>query len=189
MKAERNSTGGGHRRPWYAPAREAVNGGIAGLDVLGGVVVLAMMVVVNLDVFGRWLFNFPLHGTLELSEMGIVAIVYLQIAYAVRARRLTRSDSLLVLLRKKMKYRTERTLRFLFNICGAIVFAVICFGQYPRLIASWSGGYFKGNEGVFTAPLWPLDAIILIGSALACLQFIFLATRNLRSVPQEHPGE
>lgn len=154
---------------------------VVGMDTLGAVIVLAMMVIVNLDVFGRWLADTPLDGTLELTEMGIVAVVYLQLAHAVAAGRLTRSDTLLTLLERRAR-RLNLALRAAFDLAGGLVLAIIVYGQTPRLIDAWNAGYYKGNIGIFTAPTWPLEAILLIGATLASIQFFVLALRHIRAI-------
>ncbi|MFC6672905.1 TRAP transporter small permease subunit [Marinobacterium aestuariivivens] len=154
---------------------------VVGMDTLGAVIVLAMMVIVNLDVFGRWLADTPLDGTLELTEMGIVAVVYLQLAHAIAAGRLTRSDTLLGLLERRAR-RLNLALRAAFDLAGGLVLAIIVYGQAPRLIDAWNAGYYKGNIGIFTAPTWPLEAILLIGATLASIQFFVLALRHLKAI-------
>lgn len=150
------------------------------MNTVGAIVVLGMVVIVNIDVFGRWLFNSPLAGTLELTEMGVVAVVYLTIGHAVAGRRLTRSDAALGLLQRLNARRTELILRTVFNGAGALVFAIIAWGQVSRLADAWSYGYFKGNVGIFTAPTWPLEAIMLTGAVAAALHFAALCLRRGR---------
>lgn len=152
------------------------------MNTVGALLVLGMVVIVNIDVFGRWLFNSPLAGTLELTEMGVVAVVYLTIGHAVAGRRLTRSEAALGLLERRGARRTDLTLRMVFNAAGAIVFAIIAWGQVPRLMDAWSYGYFKGNVGIFTAPTWPLEAIMLTGAVAAALHFTILCLRRARAL-------
>jgi len=148
------------------------------LDAIGALIVLGMMVIVNIDVFGRWLWDSPLSGTLELTEMGVVAIVYLQLASTIRIKRLTRSDGFLNFLSKSHAWAANFILRMAFNLIGALILGIIAYAQYPRLIGAWTQGYYKGNVGIFTAPTWPLEGIMLIGITAASIQFIVLAYRN-----------
>lgn len=148
------------------------------LDTFGALLVLGMMVIVNIDVFGRWLLDSPLAGTLELTEMGIVAVVFLSLAHTVRVKRLTRSDTFLDFLAKRGRIKANQLLRLSFNLIAASVLAVIAYGQFPRVIDAWDRGYYTGNVGIFTAPTWPLELIILIGALLAAVQFLILAYRN-----------
>lgn len=152
------------------------------MNTAGALVVLAMVIIVNIDVAGRWLVNTPLDGTLELTEMGVVAVVYLTLAHAVAGKRLTRSDTLLGFLERRGIARTATSLRLAFNLAGLIVFALIAWGQFPRLVDAWERGYYKGNVGIFTAPTWPLEAIILLGTIAAGTQFLVLAIRRLRNL-------
>ncbi|WP_076446809.1 TRAP transporter small permease subunit [Roseivivax lentus] len=152
------------------------------MNTAGALIVLGMVVIVNIDVFGRWLANTPLAGTLEMTEMGVVAVVYLTIAHAVGGKRLTRSDALLGALANRGKTRIVNALRLIFNCAGVVVFALIAWGQIPRVIDAWERGYFKGNVGIFTAPTWPLETIMLLGAVAAGLQFLVLAWRRLQDL-------
>jgi len=155
---------------------------VMGMDVLGALIVLGMMIIVNIDVFGRWLFNSPLAGTFELTEMGIVAVVYLQLAHTIKVKRLTRSDAFLNLLANKVNLNISYVLRLIFNLTGASVMAIIAYGELPRLIDAWNRDYYKGNVGIFTAPTWPLETIILVGVVAASLQFLILAYLNFLKI-------
>ena len=59
------------------------------------------MVIINVDVLSRYLFNAPIQGVAEIVELSIVGIVFLQISDAVRAGRLTRSDGLYMQILKR----------------------------------------------------------------------------------------
>ena len=60
---------------------------VAGLNSIGTVIIFAMMIIINVDVFSRFLFNAPFDGVTELVELSIVAIVFLQLGDAVRCGR------------------------------------------------------------------------------------------------------
>lgn len=175
-----NSEGVG--TPSHGPSTPGLTPLVLGMDAVGALIVLGMMILVNVDVFGRWLADAPLAGTLELTEMGIVAVVYLQLAHTIRVKRLTRSDTFLNFLVRRFGDRADQALRMVFNLAGAVILAIIAYGQFPRLIDAWSRNYYKGNVGIFTAPTWPLEAIMLLGAAAASLQFLVLTWRNLRAL-------
>ncbi|WP_162630840.1 MULTISPECIES: TRAP transporter small permease subunit [Meridianimarinicoccus] len=188
MTGERDrGRGGGTPRPAAPEPPEAAGPPVltpvtTAMNTAGALLVLGMVVIVNIDVFGRWLFNSPLAGTLELTEMGVVAVVYLTIGHAVVGRRLTRSEAALGLLERRGARRTDLTLRMVFNAAGTVVFAIIAWGQVPRLVDAWNNGYFKGNVGIFTAPTWPLEAIMLTGAIAAALHFAVLCLRRARAL-------
>ena len=64
------------------------------------------------------------------------------------------------------------------NLLGAALMVLIFHGSYPLLIDSIEFCHYKGNEGVFTAPNWPIKLIVLIGCAVTGLQFLVLAGRS-----------
>ena len=74
---------------------------VAGLNSVGGVLIFALVVMINLDILFRFLFNSPIDGVTELVELSIVAIVFLQLSDAVRNGRLTRSDGLYNKIKEK----------------------------------------------------------------------------------------
>ena len=182
MTDTRNSTTGGAPAPSEEPPTRGLTPFVIGMDAVGALIVLGMMMIVNFDVFGRWLFDAPLAGTYELTEMGIVAVVYLQLAHTIRVKRLTRSDTFLNFIARVKGRMADQALRMVFNIAGAVMLGVIAYGQFPRLIDAWSRGYYKGNVGIFTAPTWPLEGIVLLGATAAAIQFLVLASRNAKSL-------
>lgn len=172
----------GAKPPLVEPPTPGLTPLVVGMDAAGAIIVLGMMVMVNIDVFGRWLWNAPLAGTLELTEMGIVAVVFLQLAHTIWVKRLTRSDTFLNYLSEKRATVSSHLLRMSFNLIGALILGIIAYGQYPRLIDAWIRGYYKGNIGIFTAPTWPLEAIIFLGAIAASAQFLILANRNFKAL-------
>src|SRR3546814_15044152 len=56
------------------------------LSVLSGFATLLIILIVVADVTGRFLFNAPLHGGVELSELLMVALVFFGLAAAQQQR-------------------------------------------------------------------------------------------------------
>lgn len=182
MTTSENTRTGGAPAPSEEPPTPGFTPFVVGMDALGALIVLGMMIIVNIDVFGRWLFDSPLAGTFELTEMGIVAVVYLQLAHTIRVKRLTRSDTFLNFLARVRGQAADQSLRLVFNLAGTLMLGIIAFGQFPRFVDAWTKGYYKGNVGIFTAPTWPLEGIILVGAVAAAIQFLVLACRNAKAL-------
>ena len=151
---------------------------VAGLSSVGGVLIFALIVMINLDVFSRFLFNAPIDGVTELVELSIVAIVFLQLGDAVRNGRLTRSDGLYRKIQAKSP-RLGHILGALFDLGGIVFFATIIAGSIPRFIDAWERGYYSGNKGIFVVPVWPVRLIIVIGATTVVLVFAGLVWRHL----------
>ncbi|HEY5622683.1 MAG TPA: TRAP transporter small permease, partial [Gammaproteobacteria bacterium] len=175
----------GAAAPAEASVESAIGRGfsglVAGLNSIGTAWIFALMVLINVDVLARYLFNAPIQGVAEMVELSIVGIVFLQISDAVSAGRLTRSDGVyrqILARRPKLGY----SLGVVFDIAGALFFVSILLGAIPRLIEAYERGYFAGNEGLFTVPVWPIRLILVIGCIVCAAQFLRLAWRNLESL-------
>lgn len=140
-------------------------------NVAGTCTVLGLVVILNVDVIARSVFNAPLKGTYEIVQLAVVMIVFLQLADVVRVDRLTRSDGFLNLLHHKRPGLTS-SLRRIINAVSAIFMGLIAYIMFPEFIKMWGTNDFFGVPGVFTIPWWPVKLVIAAGSALACLIFV-----------------
>ncbi len=160
---------------------------VAGLNSVGTALIFALVVMINVDVFSRFLFNAPIDGVTELVELSIVAIVFLQLADAVRTGRLIRSEGLYSRLQQKYP-RLGHILGAFFDLAGAIFFITIIIGGIPRFIDAWQRGYFSGNKGIFVVPVWPVRLVLVIGALTVVMVFLGLAWNHLRDV-NKTPGD
>lgn len=159
------------------------NGTITGLNALGSIWVLFVMVLVNSDAFGRTVFNNPIEGVIEIIELSVVGIVFMQIADATRVGRLTRSDGLLnIALRRKPAI--GRAMGALWEGLSIVFMGIVMWGSIILLIDSIEYNEYVGADGVFTFPEWPVKAVIVIGCAATMAMFCVFALRYLRDRPQ-----
>ena len=136
---------------------------VAGLNSIGGALIFAMIVMINLDVFSRFLFNAPIDGVTELVELSIVAIVFLQLSDAVRNGRLTRSDGLFSKIREKNP-RLGHIMSMVFDFAGAVFFVTIISGSIP---------------------VWPVRLVIVIGAVTVVFVFLGLVVKNFKALRGE----
>ena len=141
------------------------------LNSIGTAWIFLIMLIINVDVFMRSLFDKPIDGVAEIVAISIVGIVFLQLGDAVRVGRLTRSDGFFNQLLEK-KPRIGGVLNIFFDICGVVFFSVILTGAVPFFVDAWVGGYFVGTEGIFTFPKWPVRLILVISCATVILVFL-----------------
>jgi TRAP-type C4-dicarboxylate transport system permease small subunit len=152
---------------------------VSGLNALGSLLIVALVVLINLEAFSRSLFNKPFDGVIELIEISIVAIVFLQLADATRRRMLTQSDGLLNIALQR-KPRIGRAMGVFINSLGVVFMALIVYGSIPLLRESWNEGHYVGVAHVFTAPTWPIKFILVLGSTMAMIQFAIFTWSYLR---------
>lgn len=162
------------------PIRNAINNTTMALNVVGTLLILAIMILVNADVIGRGAFGLPISGVPEMVSMSIVAIVFLQVAHTFRMGKLTRSDAVLGIIESRSP-RFRALVEFIF-CCGAVgIMVQLLSSSWPLFLKSWTRNTFEGTIGDFTAPIWPVKFIILIGCAALIIQLILSASDALRT--------
>jgi TRAP-type C4-dicarboxylate transport system permease small subunit len=150
---------------------------VVGMNAAGSVWILLLILLVSADALGRSFFLHPIVGTTELVTLSIVGIVFLQLADTIRGGRLTRSDSLLAALPP----RAAAALQALFHLLGAAFMALGLWGSVPLLEEAIERNHWIGNEGVFTAPVWPVKSLIVFGLAVCLIQFLRLSAEAFRN--------
>lgn len=122
------------------------------------------------DIVGRTVFSKPIYGTAEMVASSIVIVVFLQVGYAIRSRSMLKADFLVVLLPEKV----QRILLAVGYLLGAGFFLMIITGGWEASVRSIVEGEFEG-EGALRVPSWPARWTVMIGSALALLNYLVMA--------------
>ena len=148
------------------------------LNVIGTLLIVAITILNNVDVIGRTRFNAPVPGVPEMVALSIVAIVFLQMANTLREDRHITSDVLMVLIRRRWP-RFATLCYALFNLIGAVLLALIAWYTLPILKSAYDGGFYRGTQGVFTFPMWPIHLIVVVGAAATFIQFVIFFVRDL----------
>lgn len=158
-------------KPALAGLTRVANSLAIAANVAGTLTVLMLVVILNVDVIARGLFNAPLKGTYEIVQLSVVFIVFLQLADVVRVDRLTRSDGFLNVVHAR-RPRMAAGMRRIINALSAIFMGLIAYIMFPEFLKMWNTQDFFGVPGVFTVPWWPIKLVIAGGSALACIIFV-----------------
>lgn len=129
---------------------------------------LAFLVMAN--IIGRSFFDTPVYGTAEIVAASIVIVVFLQAGYAIRSRSMLKADFLVVHLPDKV----QRALLAIGYLLGAGFFLMIITGGWQESVQSFVEGEYEG-EGALRVPSWPARWTVLIGSALAMINYLVMA--------------
>ena len=169
---------------WRANIMGAFDGLISALNAIGTAWIFIIMVAINADVFSRFLFNAPISGVPLVIEMSIIAIVFLQLAAALRGGRLTRSDVLIAGLLKR-RPQLGFSLQAIYHATGAVLMAILFVYSEPFFEKVWRRDTYAGLEGDFTLPVWPLKLLILVGAVVCAIQFarhVGIDVKTLRGI-------
>lgn len=140
------------------------------MNALGTLVVLALVVILNVDVIARGAFSAPIKGTYEMVQFSVVLIVFLQLADVVRVDRLTRSDGFLNVIHTR-RPGLAANMRRIINAVSCIFMGLIAYITFPEVLHMWDTQDYFGVPGLFTLPWWPVKLVITLGTSLACLIF------------------
>lgn len=140
------------------------------LMILAAVWALGLSMLIVADIFGNNIYGHAIPGVRELVITSIVMIVYLQLGYAIRSHSMLRADTLLL----AMPIIARRVVLAIGYALGAAFFLIIVLGTLGPAADAWSTGEFWG-EGALRVPVWPVRFMVLIGSALAVLNYFVAA--------------
>lgn len=149
------------------------------MNALGTLWILALMLLINADVFGRNLLSAPVRGVPEMVALSIVGIVFLQLADTLRSGRFTRADLLLDRMGRRHP-RVADAMHAAFHGLGLLLMLVILKASWAPLVESVQIREYVGAIGDFQAPVWPIRLITLIGLAATALCFALLAWIDLK---------
>lgn len=144
--------------------------------MLAAVWAFGLCFLIVADVIGRGLFGQPVQGTPEIVANSIVMIVFLQAGYAIRSHSMLRAEFLV----KLFGPLARRVVLAIGYFLGAGFFLIVLLGGIEPAIHSWVSGEYEG-EGALRVPVWPTRFVILLGSALAVLNYIVLAVLDVFS--------
>ena len=156
---------------------------VGGMNATGTCWIVVLLLMINVEAIGRSAFTQPIVGVFDMLEISIVGIVFMQLADALRAGVLTRSDGLFnqVMTRKPA---IGHVMGLITSLLGAFFMGLIQVGSVPYLIDAWNKDYYVGIEGMFTAPQWPIALIIVIAIVVTMIQFLINLATHLRSLDQ-----
>lgn len=173
--AKQGGAAEGRRRP--PAAMRLWDRSVDGLAALGTLMIVILMAMIACDVVARNIIGGSLPLISELGALTLVMIVYLQLGTTIRNERLARTDFFFTL----MEGRSPRIAAFvsgLWDLFGIAVCAGIAWSTWGILMKDMNHGEYIGVTGVATLQTWPFRALILLGAAVAAVQFTVQAVRS-----------
>jgi TRAP-type transport system small permease protein len=127
-------------------------------SVLAGLVLFGLMLMIVVDISGRYLFNRPLSGTIGISEILMAAAVFLGLAQT----QLRGGNIRVEILTTRMPPTLRRVADFINYVAVAALAYFLLRAAIPSAIRSRSVGEVR--YGVVDVPVWPGRAAIAIGA-------------------------
>ncbi|WP_138417620.1 TRAP transporter small permease [Aquibacillus sediminis] len=106
-----------------------------GLHYVAQFVLFIMAIIVTVDVFSRWMFNKPITGTVDITELGLSMVIFLSLAYThVKKEHIT-----IDFIVEKFPKRIQLVFDSIINLVIAVLIGLVAwslFGNAERLYAS-----------------------------------------------------
>ncbi len=171
-----------------APAESAIERAwhrlVEAFAVLGTAMIVVLMVIICADIVARNAMGASLPLVSEGGALLLVVLVALQLAATVRAGRLAGTEVIIEPLTAAFP-RGGAVLCALFDLVGAVVFGTIAWASVHVLEKDLASAEFIGITGIATLPTWPFRLLILLGFAVAAIEFV---VRVLSDLPRAFRG-
>lgn len=124
-----------------------------------------LMVLGSADVIGRYIFNSPIQGVMEISEILLAGMVFLGWPYT----QAVKAHITVELLTSHFPPRGQAIANIIHPIAGLVLFALVMWQAIQQTIVYW-----KSNTliDVIMVPLAPFHIFVSVGAFFLCLVFI-----------------
>lgn len=157
---------------------EAVERWLMWLGIASPIATLAIMLVVVADVTMRFVFNAPIHGATEASELLLVAMVFVGLAAAQQGRQNYAID----MVTRHLPQIVQSALELLaYVFCLAVTLALAWFST-RQAFDSYARG--EAGFGIIPFPIWPARFVLALGLWLLALQFVCDILRHVMGQPR-----
>jgi TRAP-type transport system small permease protein len=135
------------------------------MTLIASITLAIMTMYIFLDVMGRYIFNHPLVGALEITEDYLMVIViFFAISYT-----FTRNGHVSVeLFDKFMSVHVKKIILKLVHLIGLVYILLITGQGYKQMVNTYTSGSLSKSSLAYI--LWPAYLILVLGSALLCIR-------------------
>lgn len=145
------------------------------MGLVGGLVVVALMVLITLDALGRkFLQSVP--GALEFSEAAMVGIVFLPLMYV----QMRREHVFVTIATQRFPLRVQALLDALIALLAMVMFCWFTMLTARKAYQAYLIREFRA--GMILFPIWPFRWLIPIGTGFMALELLLTALEELQNV-------
>lgn len=136
------------------------------MAVLGGVAAFIIMWLIDSSALTRKILNWPIPGSVEITESLMVVAIMLPMGYA----QLTRAHLRVPLLTDLLPYRIQKIVHAFTMLSGFLFFAVMTWSAFNYAFKSFTMGEYVWGANV-RFPLYIAKSIMCVGLFMLMLQF------------------
>lgn len=146
--------------------KKAFDGTLTILNYISVIAILLTAMWIFADVVGRFAFRHPIAGTTELVKTGILAIIFLGVAYTLKHDGHVRTTVLV----SHASPRARAILRMVSAVLGMAAFTLLAIYGWEAAVKAWEVREFEGVQ--VRVPTYPSRFIVVLGSVLMTIQYV-----------------
>jgi len=162
---------------WISPVE-------TGLNIVGAVLIGFLMLFTVGEIVGRYLFNSPIKGHVEIVQLTMAGVVFLGIAFTQKVGGHVRMELFIV---RVLKGRLRLIVESFTLLLALFIFAIITVYSLQDTLYCLSIG---DNTPLLYWPTWPSKLCIPVGSFFLCLRLVIQIVQYLsQAVVDVEPKE
>ena len=135
------------------------------LFTVSGIALMALMLLTVADVTGRYVFNKPITGTIEISRQMMALLILLGLAFT-----LVKGVHVRVgLVFEKLPRRLKVPAQVVGDITGLFLCSLVAWGSWGQFWDSWIVGEWM--PAAVKIPWWPAKLVMPIGFCFIAFEF------------------
>jgi len=148
---------------------------------LGSTAMCLMAIIVTIDVTGRFLFNKPLRGGIEIVEELMVCVIFLMLAYVTETEKHIKVDIFISLMEQKVP-RISRIISFVFDMLMLFVLTILTWQGFNGALKAMGSGEVTDSLQI---PHYPFRFVLTAGLAVA---FLSLLSKRIHQFLNQQKG-
>ena len=145
------------------------------LNVIGIIGVATLMLLITSHVLGRYFFNRPITGTVDISQYVMIIAVFGSVAYCAVVRGHVSVD----LLVSRFPHKAQAITDLITGLAGLALLSFMVWVSADKLMLSWARGEVSLTIGI---PAWPFRTVLLIGIVMFALVLLIHIIRLVASL-------
>lgn len=140
------------------------------------VVATVILVLINYNILGRYIFKAPLLGTQEITELAIVIVVFLVVAYT----EVRRAHVRVTVLVERFPRGVQIVIFSIMELISAVFVALLCW-QAGVLMMTRLSPVIRHTD-FLSIPIWPFMLVMALGWLLLSMQLLIHLYHDLSSL-------
>jgi TRAP-type C4-dicarboxylate transport system permease small subunit len=146
------------------------------LNLASVFIIMFLMFFATAEIIGRYFFNHPIHGHVEIVELIMAGVVFFGVAYTERTGGHVRME---LFVTKVLKGRGYHLAEFITTTAAFVTFMFIV---YYTTKSSWDAYQFGDTTPNAFIQTWPSKFAIPLGSLFLCIRFFIEMIQHLAQV-------